>query len=150
MKALVPAVVLLWTLPAIAGSGPAELSCVAKSGHHALTLKGLVPGLEKTTELILSDGIASLKISDDDQDTHQIEAFENGVYSLFVERKSAYGTLRLIAIPKTVKVKRKPNSVYAVFDAFLDAPNPQSKGAVRSAADMISHVKLSCTYDYKV
>ena len=153
MKSAIMASVIgiVWTGAAWAGSGPAKLSCEAKQGEKAtVSLTGLVPDSEETLEITLSDGTSSIRMTDEDADAYRIEALEQGVYSIIIKRKQVYGEVSLYALPKTIKVKKGPHSTHATFDAVMRAPNPQRQGPVRSAADMLPKVKMSCTYDYEI
>ena len=142
---------MLWTGLASAGSGPAKLSCEAKpSEKSSVSLKGLVPDSEETLEITLSDGSASIRMTDEDADAYRIEALDQSVFSIIIKRKQVYGQVSLYAIPKTVKARKGPHSTHATFDAVMSAPNPQHQGPVRSAADMLPKVKMTCTYDYEI
>jgi|SRR5688572_21404565 hypothetical protein len=145
------AIVILCAGAARAGSGPANLSCEAKPGQKSpVTLKGLIPDSEETLDITLSDGSASIRMTDADADTHRIEALEQSGFSIIIERKQVYGRVTLYAIPKTVKARKGPHRTHATFDAVLLAPNPQHEGSVRSAGDMLPKLKMSCTYDYEL
>jgi hypothetical protein len=140
-----------WTGLASAGSGPAKLSCEAKPSENSnVSLKGLVPDSEETLEITLSDGSSSIRMTDEDADAYRIEALDQSVFSMIIKRKQVYGEVTLYAIPKTVKARKGPHSTHATFDAVMRAPNPQRQGPVRSAADMLPKLKMSCTYDYEI
>ena len=110
------AIVIMCTGPARAGSGPAKLSCEAKTGEKsAVTLKGVIPDSEETLDITLSDGSASIRMTDEDADAHRIEALEQSVFSIIIERKQVYGPVTLYAIPKTVKARKGPHSTQRVM-----------------------------------
>jgi hypothetical protein len=78
-------------------------------------------------------------MTDEDADAYRIEALDQ-----------VYGEVSLYAIPKTVKARKGPHSTHATFEAVVRAPNPQHQGPVRSAADMLPKLRMSCTYDYEI
>jgi hypothetical protein len=141
----------LWEGLALAGSGPAKLSCEPKAGENStVSFKGLVPDSEETLDITLSDGTASIRVTDEDADAYRVEALEQGVFSIIINRRKVNGEITLYAIPKTVKAKKRTHSTHATFDAVMHAPNPQHQGSVRSALDMLHGLKMSCTYDYEI
>jgi hypothetical protein len=110
----------------------------------------LIPDSEETLDISLSDGSSSIRMTDKDSDVYRVEALEQSVFSIVIKRRQVYGPVTLYAIPKTVKARKGPHSTHATFDAVMRVPNPQHQGAVRSAADMLPKLKMSCTYDYEI
>jgi hypothetical protein len=89
-------------------------------------------------------------MTDEDANAYRVEALDHGVFSIIIKRKQVSGEVTLYAIPKTVKARKGPHSTHATFEAVMRAPNLQHQGPVRSAADMLPKLKMSCTYDYEI
>ena len=110
-----------------AGSGPARISCksISKKGR-TITLKGFIPATEFQFDLVLSDGLLNISMTEDAQDKiYVVEAFENKVFTITVARKDRRDLL-LYAIPKTIIAKKRWHTTHARFNAVLMvAPRPE-------------------------
>jgi hypothetical protein len=136
--------------PAIAGTNSAKLTCKNVGGKNQIMLSGSVPASEETLNLNISSGKAAFNVTSNNTTTHSIEALDKGVYTIVIDRQQGMGTIKLYAIPKTVKVTKQPNKTTATFEAIIDTPKPTNQGAVNSANDVWSGIKLSCSYNYEI
>jgi hypothetical protein len=137
-------------LPAIAGTNSAKLSCKSVASKNPMAINGSVPASEETLNLNISSGKATFTVTNNNATTHSIEALDKGVYTIVIDRQQGMGTIKLYAIPKTVKVTKQPNKTTATFEAIIDTPKPTNQGAVNSANDVWSGIKLSCSYNYEI
>jgi hypothetical protein len=129
--------------PAFAGSGPATLTCNSKVPKRAISLKGKVPG-DEGTDLTLSRGANAIRLdSNNNADTHLMEAFEQGVFTMVINLNQGAEELKLYALPKSVKVRKAPGSIHAKFDAVLALYSSNEKNRIES-------LQMSCVYDYEI
>jgi hypothetical protein len=136
--------------PASAGANSAKLSCAANS-DTPITLVGRVPADIEELDILVAEGTDSRRLRDDGTLTTVVQDLRNGVFVLVVRSRGMGDALTsLHAIPKTVRATFAPNEMKASFDAFLTTPRPPNEDNVRSAADMLERVRVSCEYHYEL
>jgi hypothetical protein len=129
--------------PALAGSGPATLNCQSKSPKRMVTLKGKVPG-DEGTDLTLTQGATAIRLdSDNNADSHVLEAFEQGVFTMIINISRGQEELKIYALPKSIKVRKSSGSIHAKFDAILSLYSSNEKNRMES-------LKMACAYDYEI
>jgi len=131
----------------LGGAANADFECKAKSGD--ITLTGDIPGDFAEFNLVLRDGKAEEKFSDQKEKIYVIEDFSRGVFSFVVDRKEET-PVQIYAIPDTIKAKQIPNGMNATFDAVLQlAPIPGYSGPISYNATL-HDVEMGCKYHYSI
>jgi hypothetical protein len=145
LKYIAAAILILniFNSPALAGSGPATLTCNSKIPKKAISIKGKVPGDEGTNITLIQGNKATQLDSDKNAEAHVLEAFDQGVFTMIINVNKGEEELKLYALPPSIKARKKPGSVRAKFDAVLafNSSNPKNR---------IESVKMSCAYDYEI
>jgi hypothetical protein len=144
LKCLAAAILLLNLLssPAIAGTGPATLTCKSKVPKRAISIKGKVPG-DEGTDLTLTAGAKTTRLDGSNSETHVLEAFEQGVFTMIININKGEEELKIYALPKSVKARKSSGSIHAKFDAVLALYSSNDKNRIES-------VPMSCAYDYEI
>ena len=97
---------LVLSSSALAGSAPAELSCVSESGK--VTIKGQIPS-PSSEEMALTLDYMKTRLTFNSNKTsgHVVENFPVGVFTLVIPSEPV--ALTLYALPASITVKMQPN-----------------------------------------
>ncbi len=129
---------------ALAGSAPAELSCVSESGK--VTIKGQIPS-PSSEEMALTLDYMKTRLTFNSNKTsgHVVENFPVGVFTLVIPSEPV--ALTLYALPASITVKMQPNGDMAgKFQAKLLGPRP----GARAEGDLPLKANMSCDYRYSL
>ena len=117
---------LVLSSSALAGSAPAELSCVSESGK--VTIKGQIPS-PSSEEMALTLDYMKTRLTFNSNKTsgHVVENFPVGVFTLVIPSEPV--ALTLYALPASITVKMQPNGDMAgKFQAKLAASRRARRG----------------------
>lgn len=132
---------------ALAGSAPAELSCVSESGNVAL--KGVIPSpSSEELNVTLRYFDANVAYTSDTLDqSYAVTDFPQSVFTLLVPTSGV--ALTLYALPSSVAVnKNGAGDVTGKFQAKLTAPRPRASTGVQNNSPL--KATLDCDYRYSL
>lgn len=136
-----------YTGAALAGSAPAELSCVSESGNVAL--KGVIPS-PSSEELNVTLRYFDANVvytSDKIEQSYAVTDFPQSVFTLLVPTSGV--ALTLYALPSSVAVNKNGNAdINGKFQAKLMAPRPSSSSGVQNNSPL--QATLNCDYRYSL
>lgn len=129
-----------FSFAALAGATNDDIKCEA---NGKTVLSGDVPGDFASFDVTLTSAGGSVALSDVAAKIDVAQYYEDGVWTLNIERSSPYGFLQMHALPKTMIFKRIPNGYTASFTAKAEYNFSEVAASTQT-------MTLKCTLRYQL